>query len=278
MVNNGSLHKIKPSEAEKYDLIIVDEAHKFRNDTAGSYTLLQKLQNENPTQTARWNVRHKKSHPDLSHPAKQPARRHAKPRPPVPRRKEFDSYRQPPAFLCAPDQGYDIAKRIEDEQQRHAEIIRIYSAIREQVVTPLTVRRTRRDLMEDKRYKTDLEEQGISFPHVEKPTPDPLSTPARSRCALRPHYSYLSCAPPQIAEVLTYNRYRAIAFLSNLKLREKYERADFIAQQLAGIMKTLLVKRIDSSLRRIHQESAPLPRCDRCYAANVQRWKHLYRS
>ncbi len=43
VVTNGSLHKIKPAEAEKFDLIIVDEAHKFRNDTAGSYTLLQKL-------------------------------------------------------------------------------------------------------------------------------------------------------------------------------------------------------------------------------------------
>src|SRR5207248_4322103 len=48
-------------------------------------------------------------------------------------------------------------------------------------------------------------------------------------------------------EGLTYNRYRAIAFLSNLKLREKYERADLVAQQLATIMKTLLVKRLDSS-------------------------------
>jgi superfamily II DNA or RNA helicase len=43
VLNNGSLHKIKPSDAEKFDLIIVDEAHKFRNDTAGGYTLLQKL-------------------------------------------------------------------------------------------------------------------------------------------------------------------------------------------------------------------------------------------
>ena len=55
----------------------------------------------------------------------------------------------------------------------------------------------------------------------------------------------LLAGPPP--DALTYNRYRAIAFLSNLKLREKYERADLVAQQLATIMKTLLVKRLDSS-------------------------------
>ena len=45
---------------------------------------------------------------------------------------------------------------------------------------------------------------------------------------------------------LTYNRYRAISFLkANKKLR--YQNADRISQQLAVIMRTLLVKRIDSS-------------------------------
>ncbi len=40
-ISNGSLHKVR--DPEKYDLIIVDEAHKFRNDTAEGYDLLQKL-------------------------------------------------------------------------------------------------------------------------------------------------------------------------------------------------------------------------------------------
>src|SRR5215210_927694 len=41
VLNNASLHKIR--DPEKYDLIIVDEAHKFRNDTAEGYDQLQKL-------------------------------------------------------------------------------------------------------------------------------------------------------------------------------------------------------------------------------------------
>ncbi len=41
VLTNGSLHKI--TNPEKYDLIIVDEAHKFRNDTAEAYDALQRL-------------------------------------------------------------------------------------------------------------------------------------------------------------------------------------------------------------------------------------------
>jgi len=40
IITNGSLHKL--TNAKKYDLIIVDEAHKFRNDTAEAYNELQK--------------------------------------------------------------------------------------------------------------------------------------------------------------------------------------------------------------------------------------------
>jgi predicted nucleic acid-binding Zn ribbon protein len=41
IVTNGSLHKVR--NPERYDLIIVDEAHRFRNDTAGAFDLLQKI-------------------------------------------------------------------------------------------------------------------------------------------------------------------------------------------------------------------------------------------
>lgn len=147
-------------------------------------------------------------------------------------------------FFAQRIKEYDAARKMADPTEAHAAITRIYELIREQVVAPLTVRRTRTDLVADKRYKVDLDSQGIIFPKVEKP---------------RPIYYQLDDALDQLYETtiqmlsvpeaggLTYNRYRAIAFLSNPKLKEKYDRADFIAQQLAWIMKTLLVKRLDSS-------------------------------
>ncbi len=242
---NGSLHKIKPAEAERYDLIIVDEAHKFRNDTAGGYDLLQKL--------CKTRTRYRLTNGEFSE--KRVILVSATPlnnRPGDIRNlvllfqdgKDSTVIGNLQHFFAQRIKEYDSARKMVDPAEAQAAISRIYELIREQVVAPLTVRRTRTDLIADKRYKADLEAQGISFPRVEKP---------------RPIYYQLDEALDQLYETtiqllsdsaaggLTYNRYRAIAFLSNPKLKEKYERADFIAQQLAWIMKTLLVKRIDSS-------------------------------
>ena len=132
----------------------------------------------------------------------------------------------------------------------------IYEKIRIKVVEPLTVRRTRTDLMENDAYRKDLEEQNVHFPDV-----------------MPPHKMYY-----QLDEVLDklyddtirslggngenalkYYRYQAIKYLRPKK-KAKYNKADMISVQLATIMKTLLVKRIDSSfyafkqsLRRYYQ-------------------------
>ncbi len=99
-------------------------------------------------------------------------------------------------------------------------------------------------MLEDKRYKADLVEHGVTFPDVEKPTPILYQLPPEMDALYDRTITLLAGPQP---DALTYNRYRAIAFLSNLKLREKYERADLVAEQLATIMKTLLVKRLNSS-------------------------------
>ena len=110
--------------------------------------------------------------------------------------------------------------------------------------------------MENDAYRKDLEEQNVHFPDV-----------------MPPHKMYY-----QLDEVLDklyddtirslggngenalkYYRYQAIKYLRPKK-KAKYNKADMISVQLATIMKTLLVKRIDSSfyafkqsLRRYYQ-------------------------
>jgi hypothetical protein len=227
VLNNGSLHKINPSDAEKFDLIIVDEAHKFRNDTAGGYTLLQKL--------CKTRTRHRL--PDGTFAAKRVILISATPLNNQPEDirnlillfqdgKNSTVIGNLQHFFAQRIKEYDVAKRIKDERKRHAEIVRIYELIREQVVTPLTVRRTRRDLLEDKRYKADLIEHGVTFPDVEKPTPILYQLPSEMDALYDRTIRLLAGPQP---DALTYNRYRAIAFLSNLQLREKYERADLVA-------------------------------------------------
>lgn len=243
VIHNGSLHKIR--DPEKYDLIIIDEAHKFRNDTADGYDLLQKL----------CKTRTKHRLPDGEFAKKRVILISATPlnnRPSDIRNqvllfqdgKDSTVIGNLQHFFAKRIKEYEAAHRIADPREAQAVVARIYEQIREQVVQPLTVRRTRTDLVEDKRWKADLDAQGIIFPKVEKPRPIFYQLDA-SLDALYDRTIKLLSLPESGG--LTYNRYRAIAFLSNPKLKEKYERADLIAAQLAQIMKTMLVKRIDSS-------------------------------
>jgi superfamily II DNA or RNA helicase len=246
VLNNGSLHKIR--DPEKYDLIIIDEAHKFRNDTADGYDLLQKL----------CKTRTKRRLPDGEFAKKRVILISATPlnnRPADIRNqvllfqdgKDSTVIGNLQHFFAQRIKEYEVAvnpKKTPDKREAHAAVARIYELIREQVVQPLTVRRTRTDLTDDKRWKADLDGQGIIFPKVEKPSPIFYQLDA-GLDALYDRTIRLLALPE--AGGLTYNRYRAIAFLDNPKLKEKYERADLVATQLARIMKTMLVKRLDSS-------------------------------
>jgi hypothetical protein len=237
---NGSLHKIR--DPEKYDLIIVDEAHKFRNDTADGYDLLQKL--------CKTRTRHRL--PDDTFAKKRVILISATPlnnRPADIRNqvllfqdgKDSTVIGNLQHFFAQQIKAYDIAinrKKTPDKREAQAAVARIYKLIREQVVQPLTVRRTRTDLVSDARWKADLDAQCIVFPHVEKPRPILYQLDAALDALYDRTIQMLT-----LAELggLTYNRYRAIAFLATPKLREKYERPDLVAEQLAKIMKTLLV-------------------------------------
>lgn len=246
VVHNGSLHKIR--DPEKYDLIIIDEAHKFRNDTADCYDLLQKLSK----------TRTKHRLPDGEFAKKRIILISATPlnnRPSDIRNqvllfqdgKDSTVVGNLQHFFAQRIKEYEIAtnpKKTPDKRAAHAAVARIYEQIREQVVQPLTVRRTRTDLVSDARWKADLDQQGIIFPKVEKPRPIFYKLDAKLDALYDRTINLLSF--PESGG-LTYNRYRAIAFLATPKLKEKYERADLVAAQLAQIMKTLLVKRLDSS-------------------------------
>ncbi len=248
IITNGSLHKI--SNPEKYDLIIVDEAHKFRSDTAGMYNELQKICK---SQT-------KKILPDGT---REPKRIILVSATPLNNRPE-DIANQVYLFQDSKNstlevgnlqhffrQQIDAYKKIKDEKNLEivkAGVKQIYDKIRIKVIEPLTVRRTRSDLMIHKLYSQDLLEQGISFPKVKKPE--------KIFYELEPHLDLLydktiRCLSHP-TEGLTYNRYRAIGFLKPHK-KNKYQKADMISTQLAKLMKTLLVKRIDSSFYAFKQ-------------------------
>lgn len=244
IVTNGSLHKIK--KPERYDLVIVDEAHKFRTDTAECYT---QLQNICKTDTIR---RDEKG--DRVKVRKKVILVSATPLNNQPEdirnlvylfqdskdtTLEISNLQH---FFSRRIQEFKAAKKETDIPTMLRQIKAIYELIRTKVVQPLTIRRTRTDLMEHDQYREDLVEQGVLFPKVEKPKP--IYYPLDAELEALYDKTMLLLQDP--AKGLTYNRYRAIGFLKPDK-KAKYQNADLISAQLAKIMKTLLVKRIDSS-------------------------------
>ena len=242
IITNGSLHKLR--DVEKYDLVIVDEAHKFRNDTAEAYNELQKICKTKTRRRLKDGTRADKKVILIS-------------ATPLNNRPE-DIANQVYLFQDAKDSTLDISN-LQHFFRKHIDAYRklkenhviqdvqtgvkeIYKEIREKVIQPLTVRRTRKDLLEHEQYSSDLVQQGIVFPDIEKPRKifyeldDELETLYDRTMELLSHEVH----------GIKYLRYQAIKFLKPEK-KAKYKNADVASQALAKIMKTLLVKRIDSS-------------------------------
>ncbi len=245
IITNGSLHKVK--RPEKYDLVIVDEAHKFRNDTAEAFDELQRIC-KSPTQHFL---------PDGSRASKRVILVSATPlnnRPDDIRnlislfqdlKDSTLEHRQPPALLRPLPKGISGGASAKPTPKRPGKSVKtIYELIRTKIISEVTVRRTRNDLMEHDDYKKDLETTGRRLSPYRAAAQNPLP-------AVRPRWKTFTTAPccccrgPD-GKGLTYNRYRAIGFLKPEKKR-KYQNADRISAQLATIMRTLLVKRLDSS-------------------------------
>jgi superfamily II DNA/RNA helicase len=239
-VSNGSLHKIK--HPEDYDLIIVDEAHKFRSDTSDMFHNLQVLC-KTPRRNAAPNGDTLKKVILVS-------------ATPLNNKPEdirnlillFQDGRNSnlevsnlTGFFRPLIDRFNNAKMMTTEAARQ-EVKDIYEKIRNKVLESIIIRRTRTDILTQEEYKKDIDDQGLHFPRVEKP--EPLYYKLDTQ--LNDLYERTMIILQSAGEGLKYYRYQAI---SNLvpHFKTRYNKAEDISRQLAFIMKTLLVKRLDSS-------------------------------
>jgi len=242
IVTSGSLHKV--TKHHDYDLIVVDEAHKFRSDNAEMYFHLQIICKSHTRKKITNDTYEQKRVMLIS----------ATPLNNKPEDIANLVYLFQDAKNSTLELGnlqhffrgqIDAYKKLKAETNIHkvsAGVKSIYEKIRVKVIEPLTVRRTRTDLSENEEYAKDLKEQGVIFPAVNRPEKifyqlDEFLDNLYDKTIL-----YLS----HPTKGLSYNRYQAIKYLK-LHKKAKYQKADMISTQLAFIMKTLLVKRIDSS-------------------------------
>jgi superfamily II DNA/RNA helicase len=242
-ITNGSLHKIR--YPEDYDLIIVDEAHKFRSDEAKMFTQLQKLCKTPRKRPGTDGSKDKKVILVTATPLNN---------------KPQDIRNLLYLFQDAKDSTLEVKnlqsffrplideykklKKERDNDKIKREIKKIYETIRNKILEPIIVRRTRTDILQTEEYRKDMAEQGMTFPDIKPPKPVLYE--------LDPALNKLYDETMQLLKFthtgLKYFRYQAIRFLPK-EAQEKFfnNQAEVISDQLAILMKNLLVKRLDSS-------------------------------
>ena len=243
-ITNGSLNKVLDEEnydywnADEYDLILVDEAHKFRSHTTNAFEQLQEI-----CKMPRINQGHIKGYkkkvmlisatPMNNSPADiyneillfQD-----------PRHCTIDGITNLTAFFSPLIKEF---KRLKGENTFElSEFKKLAEQVRDRLIKPLTVRRTRTDIENIARYNKDVN----GFPKVERPI--------ESRYELNEHLADLfEKAMVTLTKELTYARYQAIAYLKPEISNGLYDNAETISRSLAGIRKNGLVKRLESSFK-----------------------------
>jgi superfamily II DNA or RNA helicase len=253
-VANGSLDKIVDghhnfANKEAYDLILVDEAHKFRNHRSQQFENLQII-----CKAGRENIG------GIQGFDKKVVLISATP---LNNRPE-DIYYLISLFQDLRDCTLPAVPENNLQKFFYPHIVRykaliqqtplnldaiqeVFNDIRDKVVRDITIRRTRTDLRKNERYRRDLQEQGITFPKVA----DPIATEYELTDNLAE--LFLKTANNIIDKTkIDFYRYQAIAFLTDEANRDGkgeriYQSAQTISRSLAFIMQIQLIKRLESS-------------------------------
>ena len=241
-ITNGSLNKVLDEDnydywnADEYDLVLVDEAHKFRSHTTNAFEQLQEI-----CKMSRINQGHIKGYkkkvmlisatPMNNSPADiyneillfQD-----------PRHCTIDGVANLTAFFSPLIKEF---KRFRNEPEFDlTKFKKLAEQVRDRIIKPLSVRRTRTDIENVPRYNKDVN----GFPKVERPI--------ESRYELNEHLADLfEKAMLTLTKDLSYACYQAIAYLKPEAANGLYDNAETISRSLAGIRKNGLVKRLESS-------------------------------
>ena len=241
-ISNGSLSKVLDEDnynywnADEYDLVLVDEAHKFRSHTTSAFEQLQEICKMPRIETGNISGYKKKVMLISATPMNNtPADLYNE----IllfqdPRHCTIDGVGNLTAFFAP--LIVEFRKLRNNPEADIRDFKKLAEKVRDRVIKPLTVRRTRTDIEHVPRYNKDVS----GFPKVERPI--------ESRYELNEHLANLfERAMQTLDKELTYARYQAIAYLKQDASNGLYDNAELISRSLAGIRKNGLVKRLESS-------------------------------
>ena len=236
IITTGSLHHItEKKQGGEYDLVIVDESHSFKNDDQERYKNLEVITKSKASTGQPKKVILVSATPFNNRPQ--------------------DIRNQLLLFQDGSNSSLDIhiTKYFRDMDKQYKDIIRnhnkdkqplinLMTQLRQEVLEPITIRRTRTDLLKIDSYKIDLQQRGIKFPKVEPPKRQLYQLDAE----LNTLYDYSLQIISDKKSSYQYGVYRLIEFMLP-EHQQTYNRPEFLAQRLGKLMKTLLLKRLDSS-------------------------------
>lgn len=244
-ITNGSLDKIidgkYTNDKERYDLILVDEAHKFRNHQSQQFQNLEIICKSGRELIGNVEGDDKKVVLISATPLNN---------------RPEDIYNLISLFQDRRNSNLNepnLQKFFYPHILRYKTLIQqtpldmqgiqdIFENIRDKVIKDITIRRTRTDLKKNERYAKDLREQGIIFPKVADPFANEYELP-HDLASL-----FIDTANSIIDKKrIDFFRYQAIAYLTDEANNGLYQSAQTISRSLASIMQTQLIKRLESS-------------------------------
>jgi superfamily II DNA/RNA helicase len=264
----GSLHNILDTDnfdspnADQFDLIVVDESHKFRNDYTDMYVKLQDICKRERARQGISGERTKKVILISATPLNN--------RPQDienqlylfqdKRRSTLENIKSLQEYFKPINEEY---KKLAYERELNiGKLKNLFQKLRDDVIESLVIRRTRTDIENNPDYMADLKKQGISFPKVDDPAAVYYNLEGSLSKLFYETVSLITGIDENGNESdgLGYFRYRAIEFLTKKEDRKIFGDVKSISTRLSSLMRTLLVKRLESSFFAFTQSIGRLQR------------------
>lgn len=228
----GKLAKIIEEGTDRYDNIFIDEAHKFRNELNMSYENLSQickgkkviLVTATPLNNSPFDIL---SQIKLYQKGKNST---------IPGIKNLDTF-----FNSLQKRLKDLDRKADYDEYMNV-VKENAHQIRDKVLKHLMVRRTRKEI--ELYFKQDLISQGLKFPDVEKPEPIFYQLDAKLDSIFMETIKLITDK-----KNFTYSRYAPLLYLKeSISEFEKTQQ-----KNLMSFMKTLLIKRLESSFFAFNQ-------------------------
>lgn len=218
-------HLPKETNIEKYRYVVIDEAHKFRNENTQMYDALYRicigkkviLVTATPLNNTPMDILAQIKLFQLSHASTLPN----------PTTRDLEKYF---SHLQKKLQGLDR----QNNKKRYLQVVRENSeCIRKDVLQYLMIRRTRSNIV--KYYSEDLKKQNLKFPEVADPQPQYYHFDEKTD-------EIFIRSIEKIVKEFHYSRYQPLLYL-----KKKDIQMEVGQKNMARFMRTLLLKRLESS-------------------------------